>query len=48
VDLVGSFDLSNQINVYARIGNLLNRHYENPTGFLQPSVGAFAGIKAKF
>ncbi len=48
VDLVGSFDLTNQINVYARIANLLNRHYENPTGFLQPSLGAFAGIKAKF
>jgi len=26
----------------------LNRHYESPTGFLQPELGAFAGIRAKF
>ena len=25
---------------------LLDRHYENPTGFLQPSIGLFAGIRA--
>jgi vitamin B12 transporter len=48
VNLAGSYDINDHFNVYARVANLLNRHYEDPTGFLQPSVGAFAGIRAKF
>jgi len=30
------------------INNLFDRHNENPTGFLQPSIGVFAGIKTTF
>ncbi|HEY0800954.1 MAG TPA: TonB-dependent receptor, partial [Steroidobacteraceae bacterium] len=48
VDLAAGYDVTSHLNVYARISNLLDRHYENPIGFLQPSIGAFAGIKAKF
>jgi vitamin B12 transporter len=48
VDLAAGYDLTSHLNVYARISNLLDRHYENPIGFMQPSIGAFAGIKAKF
>jgi len=48
VNLAGSYALNSHFDVYARVANLFNRHYENPTGFLQPSVGAFAGIKARF
>jgi vitamin B12 transporter len=48
VNLAGSYELNSHFGVYARVANLFNRHYENPTGFLQPSAGAFAGIKAKF
>jgi vitamin B12 transporter len=48
VDLAASYAVNDHLEVYARAANLLNRHYENPTGFLQPSVGAFAGIKARF
>jgi len=29
------------------VDNLFDRHYQNPVGFLQPSLGAFAGIEAK-
>jgi vitamin B12 transporter len=48
VDLAGSYALNSHVDVYARVANLFNRHYENPTGFLQPSVGAYAGIRARF
>ncbi len=48
LDLAAAYDLNSHWNVYARITNLLDRHYENPVGFLQPSIGAFAGIKARF
>ena len=48
VDLAGSFDLTTNWALTARVTNLFNRHYQNPTGFDQPTIGAFAGIKAKF
>jgi vitamin B12 transporter len=47
VNLATSYDLNARIAVFARIDNLFDRHYENPVGFLQPSIGAFAGIKLK-
>jgi vitamin B12 transporter len=47
VNLAASFAVSRQLAVFGRIDNLLDRHYENPVGFLQPSIGVFAGIKAK-
>ena len=47
VNLAGNYDLSRLFSVYARLNNLLDRHYENPVGFLQPSIGVFAGIKAR-
>jgi vitamin B12 transporter len=48
VDLAAGYDLTRNWSLTARIDNLFNRHYENPVGFLQPSLGAFAGIRAKF
>ena len=48
VDLAAGYDLKANLKLYARVDNLLNRHYENPVGFLAPSLGAFAGIAAKF
>ena len=48
VDIAANFDLTGRLSLYGRVNNLFDRHYQNPVGFLQPSVGAFAGIKAKF
>jgi vitamin B12 transporter len=48
VDLAAGYDVSSHLNVYVRISNLLDRHVENPVGFLSPSLGAFAGIKTRF
>jgi vitamin B12 transporter len=48
VDLAANYDVAKHLTVYGRISNLLDRHYENPVGFLAPSVGAFAGIKTRF
>jgi vitamin B12 transporter len=48
VDLAAGYDVSSHLNVYVRTSNLLDRHYENPVGFLAPSLGAFAGIKTRF
>jgi vitamin B12 transporter len=48
VNLAASYDLTSHVSLTGRINNLFDRHYENPAGFLQPSLGAFAGIKARF
>jgi vitamin B12 transporter len=44
--IAGSYDLTPQFKLLARIQNLLDRHYEDPVGFLQPSFGVFAGVRA--
>jgi vitamin B12 transporter len=47
-DIAAGYDVASHLTVYGRITNLFDRHYENPIGFLQPSIGAFVGIKTKF
>jgi vitamin B12 transporter len=46
INLAGNYQLIRALTVYARIDNLLDRHYENPVGFLQPSIGVFGGLRA--
>jgi vitamin B12 transporter len=48
MDLAANYGLTSHLTLYARINNILDRRYQNPTGFLQPALGAFAGIKARF
>jgi vitamin B12 transporter len=48
VNLAGSYDLGNGLTAYARIDNLLDRHYQNPVGFLRPGFGVYAGIRLAF
>jgi vitamin B12 transporter len=45
VNFATSYDVNSHLAVFGRINNLLDRHYENPVGFLQPSIGAYAGIR---
>jgi vitamin B12 transporter len=48
VDLAAQYQLAGGLTLYGRVNNLFDRHYENPIGFLQPSLGAFAGIRTRF
>jgi vitamin B12 transporter len=48
VNLAGSYDLGNGVSAYGRINNLLDRHYQNPIGFLQPGLGIYVGIRVAF
>jgi vitamin B12 transporter len=45
VNLAGSYDLGNGLTAYARIDNLLDRHYQDPIGFLRPGLGVYAGLR---
>jgi vitamin B12 transporter len=48
VKAAASYGLSKNWSLYGRVTNLLDRRYENPVGFLQPSLGVFAGIRTRF
>jgi vitamin B12 transporter len=48
VDLAAIYDLSSHWALTGRVTNLFNRHYQNPDAFDQPTLGGFAGVKAKF
>jgi len=48
VNLAGSYDLGNGLTAYGRIDNLLDRHYQDPIGFLRPGLGVFAGLRVAF
>ncbi|HEX3675255.1 MAG TPA: TonB-dependent receptor [Rhizomicrobium sp.] len=46
-NVAANYDITGSLAVFGRIDNLFDAHYQNPVGFLQPSRGFFAGIKAK-
>ena len=47
VNVAANYDLTRQLTVYGRVTNLFDEHYEDPFGFLRPSLGAYAGVKVK-
>ncbi len=48
VDVAATYNLSAKLAFFGRINNLFNKTYENPDGFLAPSIGAFAGVQVTF
>jgi vitamin B12 transporter len=48
VNLAANFAVTGNVSIYGRINNLLDRKYEQPIGFLQPSLGAYAGVTVKY
>jgi vitamin B12 transporter len=48
VNLAGEYDLGRGFTVFARIDNLLDHRYENPTGFQRPGFGAYAGLRVAY
>jgi len=47
-NVAANYDLTDKLSIFGRIDNLTGRHYEEPVGFLQPSRGVYAGVKARF
>jgi len=48
VDLAGSWRVTNNLDLFARINNLLDEDYEDVFGFATPGITAFAGIRYRF
>ena len=46
-NLAATYELSHALALFGRIDNLLDRHYQNPIGFLQPGFGVFAGVRVR-
>ena len=45
VNLTGDYKINDQLRIFGRVDNLFNLHYQNPTGFLEPGLGVFGGIR---
>jgi vitamin B12 transporter len=45
VNVAGNYELGHGVTAFARINNLLDRHYEYPLGFERPGLGVFAGVR---
>jgi vitamin B12 transporter len=45
VNLAGSYAISETVTAFARIENLFDESYQDPTGFLRPGFGVFAGLR---
>jgi vitamin B12 transporter len=45
VNVAADYDLGHGFTVFARIDNLLDERYENPTGFQRPGFGVFGGVR---
>jgi vitamin B12 transporter len=45
VNVAADYDLGRGFTVFARIDNLLDERYENPTGFQRPGFGVFGGVR---
>jgi len=46
-NIAASYDLTDQFTLYGRVDNLFDEQYQDPVGFLHPSRGFYAGIKAR-
>jgi vitamin B12 transporter len=47
VNLAANYSLGSHWNLFGRIDNLFDRHYQEPVGFLQPALGAFVGVRGQ-
>jgi vitamin B12 transporter len=45
VNLAANYDVNDQVQMFARIDNLFNRHYEVPVGFDRPGFGVYGGVR---
>ncbi|MDQ6702951.1 MAG: TonB-dependent receptor [Pseudomonadota bacterium] len=48
VNLAANYEIGENLSAFARIDNLFNVRYQNPTGFPAPGLGVFGGLKVAF
>jgi vitamin B12 transporter len=45
VNVAADYAVNDEIKIFGRVDNLFNVHYQNPTGFLQPGLGVYGGMR---
>jgi vitamin B12 transporter len=45
VNVAANYTIDKHASVFGRIDNLFDKHYQNPTGFLRPGIGVYAGLR---
>ena len=45
VNIAGDYRLNDHAKVFARIDNLFNERYQEPTGFLRPGFAVYGGVR---
>jgi vitamin B12 transporter len=45
VNVATNYKLNANATLFGRIDNLFDEHYQDPTGFLRPGIGAFVGLR---
>jgi vitamin B12 transporter len=45
VNVATDYKINQHVTVFGRIDNLFDEHYQDPTGFLRPGIGAFVGLR---
>ena len=48
MQVAASYKVQPNVEVYGRIENALNRHYQEVYGYNTAGIGAYAGVKIKF
>jgi vitamin B12 transporter len=47
VNLAVNYAILTHLSVFGRVDNLFDRHYQDPVGFLQPTLGVFVGVRGE-
>lgn len=45
LNMRGDYAIDDRVKLFARVDNLFNLHYQNPTGFLAPGFGIFGSMQ---
>jgi vitamin B12 transporter len=45
VNLASSYQVNDAMTLFARVDNLFDVQYQDPTGFMRPGLGVFGGVK---
>ena len=47
VNVAVNYAVNSHLSVFGRADNLLDRHYQDPVGFLQPALGVVVGVRGQ-
>ena len=48
VNLAVNYEVNQNLTAFGRIDNAFDRRYQDPTGFLRPGIGAYAGLRGTY